>query len=77
MTKHDATRRGPDRSPSGQREANDPGSKRFGTTSGSGSNEPKHNERKEERGFVSRQGGDQTRKDDTPSGSTRPAEDKP
>jgi len=34
---------------------------RHGTNSGSGSNEPKHNEKKEERGFVSRQGGDQTR----------------
>jgi hypothetical protein len=65
---HDATRRGPDRSPSGPREAHDPGSTRYGTRSGSGSNEPKHNERKEERGFVSRQGGDQTRTDDTQGG---------
>jgi hypothetical protein len=56
-----AKRRGPDRSPSGPREANDPGSTRYGTNSGSGSNEPKKNERKEERGFRSRQGGDQTR----------------
>lgn len=56
-----ADRRGPDRSPSGPREANDPGSTRQGTTSGSGSNEPRHSERKEERGWVSRQGGDQTR----------------
>ena len=55
-----AKRRGPDRSPSGPREANDPGSTRFGTNSGSGSNEPKKNEAKEERGFRSRQGGDQT-----------------
>ena len=38
------------------------GSTRHGTTSGSGSNEPKHSERKEERGWVSRQGGDQTRR---------------
>ena len=35
---------------------------RYGHHSGSGSNEPKHGERKEERGFVSRQGGDQTRR---------------
>ena len=52
---------GPDRSPSGPREANDPGSTRYGTNSGSGSNEPKHRERKEtDRGFKPRQGGDQT-----------------
>ena len=62
MAEHQRTdRTGPDRSPSGPREANDPGSTRHGTRSGSGSNEPKHGERKEERGFVSRQGGDQTR----------------
>ncbi|HET9521672.1 MAG TPA: hypothetical protein VFO73_11545 [Candidatus Limnocylindrales bacterium] len=61
-------RRGPDRSPSGPREANDPGSTRYGTNAGSGSNEPKHNERKEERGFVSRQGRDQTR----PGGTDQP-----
>jgi hypothetical protein len=37
--------------------------KRYGTKSGSGSNEPKHDEKKEspERGWVSRQGGDQSR----------------
>jgi len=52
---------GPDKSPSGPREANDPGSTRYGTNSGSGSNEPKANERKEtDRGFRSRQGVDQT-----------------
>lgn len=56
-----ADQRGPDRSPSGPRAANDPGSTRHGTTSGSGSNEPKHGEKKEERGWVPRQGGDQTR----------------
>jgi hypothetical protein len=61
MNADTAKRRGPDRSPSGPREANDPGSTRYGTNSGSGSNEPKKNERKEERGFRSRQGGDQTR----------------
>jgi hypothetical protein len=53
---------GPDKSPSGPREANDPGSTRYGTNSGSGSNEPNHNERKEtDRDFEPRQGGDQTR----------------
>jgi hypothetical protein len=53
---------GPDKSPSGPREANDPGSTRYGKNPGSGSNEPKRNERKEtDRGFESRQGGDQTR----------------
>ncbi|MDF2734695.1 MAG: hypothetical protein K0S97_1318 [Chloroflexota bacterium] len=53
---------GPDKSPSGPREANDPGSTRYGTNPGSGSNEPKHRERKEtDRGFEPRQGGDQTR----------------
>ena len=52
---------GPDKSPSGPREANDPGSTRYGTNSGSGSNEPKGKERKEtDRGFESHQGGDQT-----------------
>ena len=53
---------GPDKSPSGPREANDPGSTRYGTNPGSGANEPKHSERKEtDRGFQPRQGGDQTR----------------
>lgn len=52
---------GPDKSPSGPREANDPGSTRYGTNSGSGSNEPKGSERKEtDRAFQPRQGGDQT-----------------
>ncbi|HYH94303.1 MAG TPA: hypothetical protein VD763_14180 [Candidatus Saccharimonadales bacterium] len=56
---------GTDRSPSGPREANDPGSTRHGTNSGSGSNEPKHRERKEtDGGFKPRQGGDQTRGDE-------------
>jgi hypothetical protein len=54
--------RGPDRSPSGPREANDPGETRYGHQSGSGSNEPKHEERKEQAGrSTPRQGGDQTR----------------
>jgi len=62
---------GPDRSPSGPREANDPGSTRYGTNAGSGSNEPKGRERKEtDRGFEPRQGGDQTR-----GPATRPDQD--
>jgi hypothetical protein len=53
--------RGTDRSPSGPREANDPGRTRHGTNSGTGANEPKRSERKEtDRGFEPRQGGDQT-----------------
>ncbi len=57
----DRESRGSDRSPSGPREANDPGSTRHGTNSGSGANEPKHTERKEEAGrSAPRQGGDQT-----------------
>ena len=52
---------GPDKSPSGPREANDPGSTRYGSNPGSGSNEPKHRERKEtDRGLEPRQGGDET-----------------
>lgn len=69
MTDHDAAqRRGPDRSPSGPREAHDTGSTRFGHRSGSGSNEPKHDEGKDERGFASRQGGDQTADDEAAGG---------
>jgi hypothetical protein len=34
---------------------------RYDHTSGSGANEPKHDERKEGPGWVSRQGGDQSR----------------
>ena len=37
------------------------GSARYGRRSGSGSNESGTGEKKEERGFVSRQGGDQSR----------------
>ena len=61
--------RGPDRSPSGPREAKDPGSTRYGTNSGSGANEPKRDERKEERGFKSRQGGEQTGQTEQDPGS--------
>lgn len=39
------------------------GDTRYGRNPGTGANEPKHHEKKErpERGWVSRQGGDQTR----------------
>jgi len=46
--------------PSGPRDANDPSSTRYGKERGTGSNEPKHNERKESGGWTSRQGGDQS-----------------
>jgi len=46
--------------PTGPRDANDPGSTRYGHVPGSGRNAPKDHERKEEAGFRSRQGGDQT-----------------
>jgi hypothetical protein len=43
------------------------GSARYGQRSGSGANEPKRHERKEQReDWVPRQGGDQTRTGDTP-----------
>jgi hypothetical protein len=62
MTDRSDDERGPDRSPSGPREANDPGSTRYGKNAGSGANEPKHSERKEQAGRSEpRQGGDQTR----------------
>jgi hypothetical protein len=51
---------GPAGNPSGPRDANDPGSTRYGKGQGSGSNEPKHNEAKETAGWTSRQGGDQS-----------------
>jgi hypothetical protein len=41
--------------------AKDRDSRRHATRARTGSNEPKHGERKEQRGFVPRQGGDQTR----------------
>lgn len=42
------------------------GDTRYGRNSGTGANEPKQHEKKEspERGWVSRQGGDQTRGDE-------------
>jgi hypothetical protein len=63
--------RGPDRSPSGPREAHDPGSTRHGTNAGSGANQPKRHERKEQAGFESRQGGDQTRQGEPDKGPDR------
>jgi hypothetical protein len=51
--------------PSGPRDANDPGSTRYGKGRGTGSNEPKHNEKKEQEGWTSRQGGDQSSGPDT------------
>ena len=67
MRRDKARQSEPDKSPSGPRGARDPGSTRFGTTSGSGANGPRRNERKERSGrFVSRQGGDQTGSGETP-----------
>lgn len=64
-----------ERKKTNRRAANDPGSTRHGTTSGSGANEPKHSERKEERGWVSRQGGDQTRRQTSGDEAGHHAED--
>ena len=51
-----------DRSSNEADRAAEGGSARYGQNSGSGSNEPKHHEKKEQReDWVSRQGGDQTR----------------
>ena len=69
MTNSQPPDRGPDRSPSGPREANDPGSTRYGTNTGSGANQPKRHERKESAGFEPRQGGDQTRGSEQDPGS--------
>lgn len=52
---------GPQGNPSGPRDANDPGSTRYGKDGqGTGANEPKHGERKEQGDWSSRQGGDQS-----------------
>ena len=56
---------GPQGNPSGPRDANDPGSTRYGKGQGTGSNEPKHNEDKEQGGWTPRQGGDQSQGPDT------------
>jgi hypothetical protein len=59
-----ASEAGPSRDRSSNRadESASGGSARYGQTSGSGRNEPKHHERKEQReDRVPRQGGDQTR----------------
>ena len=51
---------GPQGNPTGPRDANDPGSTRYGKDRGTGANEPKHAERKEQDDWTSRQGGDQS-----------------
>jgi hypothetical protein len=51
---------GPQGNPSGPRDANDPGSTRYGKGRATGANEPKHGERKEQGDWTSRQGGDQS-----------------
>jgi hypothetical protein len=51
---------GPQGNPSGPRDANDPGSTRYGKGGPTGANEPKHNETKEQGDWTSRQGGDQS-----------------
>ena len=51
---------GPQGNPSGPRDANDPGDTRYGKGRGSGANEPKHGERKEQGDWTSRQGGDES-----------------
>jgi hypothetical protein len=51
---------------------------RYGQRSGSGANEPKRHERKEQApDWQPRQGGDQTRPGDDSSAEDRPAEDRP
>lgn len=59
-----ADRAGSERGSSGSGEASNRAQTRHETRSGSGANEPKHNERKEQGDWVSRQGGDQTRGSD-------------
>jgi hypothetical protein len=51
---------GPQGNPSGPRDENDPGSTRYGKGGGTGANEPKHSETKEDGDWTSRQGGDQS-----------------
>ena len=58
---------GPRGNPSGPRDANDPGSTRYGKERRTGTNESEHAERKEPAGWVSRQGGDQSSGPDTES----------
>jgi hypothetical protein len=50
---------------------------RYGQNSGSGSNEPKHHEKKEQHGWVSRQGGDQTRQPDVQQNPVRESDSNP
>ena len=51
---------GPQGNPSGPRDTADPGSTRYGKNSGSGANQPKRDEKKEQEDWSSRQGGDQS-----------------
>jgi hypothetical protein len=51
---------GPHGNPTGPRDANDPGSTRYGKNRGTGTNQPKHGERKEQGDWTARQGGDQS-----------------
>lgn len=51
---------GPRGNPSGPRDANDPGSTRYGKGRSSGSNEPTHDAAKEQGSWVPRHGGDQS-----------------
>ena len=51
---------GPQGNPSGPRDANDPGSTRYGKSGAGSTSESKHQEKKEQDGWTSRQGGDQS-----------------
>jgi hypothetical protein len=51
---------GPQGNPNGPRDANDPGSTRYGKGRGTGTNQPKHGERKQQDDWTARQGGDQS-----------------
>jgi hypothetical protein len=51
---------GPQGNPRGPRDANDPGSTRYGKGPATGSNEPKDHEDKQQADWTSRQGGDQS-----------------
>lgn len=81
MAQRDAAdRAGSERGSQDSGKAGDGAETRHGTRSGSGANEPKHNERKEQGDWVSRQGGDQTRgsdgrRDDEKTGDRAKPED--
>jgi hypothetical protein len=65
---------GPSGNPSGPRDANDPGSTRYGKERATGANDRRHGERKETSTWTRRQGGDQAagpaRHDDQDAGGT-------